>query len=159
MYPVPIPRNLVLLIPKINEAQNEYRQENKEEPDVEWLSERTGIPQLTVTELLALKNPFRLNKNDEDDDSHRSNSEVIGFTSEDEGSSKAQLSEMIMYLFSTISERDREIVKMHYGFCGRPYTLEEIGKEVGLSVEGVRQVIKKALKKFKGDPNCGGFCA
>ena len=152
MYPVPIPRNLVLLIPKINKERREFYQESGLEPDIEWLSLRTGISETTILSLFALGAPIRLDEDDEDDDSHKRKRKVIVRTTEDEGLSKAEIEEAIMYLFSTISDRDRVIVKMRFGFYDKDYSLEEISKEVGLSKEGVRQVINKVTKKFRKDP-------
>jgi len=49
-----------------------------------------------------------------------------------------------------LDERERTVFKMRYGLIDNNiYTLNEIGKKLKLSKERVRQIEKKALKKFK----------
>lgn len=49
----------------------------------------------------------------------------------------------------SLSEREIEIVKKRFGFDGTPRTLEEIGSEIGLTRERIRQIEKQALRKLK----------
>jgi RNA polymerase primary sigma factor len=51
---------------------------------------------------------------------------------------------------STLNEREADILKFYFGLNGfQPYTLEEIGEELGLTRERVRQIKEKAIKKLK----------
>jgi len=51
---------------------------------------------------------------------------------------------------STLGDREAEIIRYYYGLSGfPPYTLEEIGDELGLTRERVRQIKEKAIKKLK----------
>lgn len=48
-----------------------------------------------------------------------------------------------------LSERDMEIIKLHFGFSGEPISFEEIGKLYGISKPGAHQVKNRALIKLK----------
>jgi RNA polymerase primary sigma factor len=57
--------------------------------------------------------------------------------------------ETVMY---GLSKRERAIVEKYYGItCDKPMTLEEIGKEMNLTKERIRQINDKALKKMKSN--------
>ena len=62
---------------------------------------------------------------------------------------QASLSAKVDELLEDLSEREALILKMRFGFLGEVRTLEEIGKEIGLSRERVRQIEKKAKLKLK----------
>jgi RNA polymerase sigma factor (sigma-70 family) len=53
-------------------------------------------------------------------------------------------------VLATLSEREREVVKLRFGLNdGRVRTLEEIGHEFGLSRERIRQIEKTCLNKLR----------
>lgn len=55
----------------------------------------------------------------------------------------------IVFNDSNLSEREKEIISLRFGFMGKRYTLEEIGKMFGLTRERIRQIEVKTLKKLK----------
>ena len=59
------------------------------------------------------------------------------------------LSAKVDQLLEDLSEREAQILKLRFGFLGEVKTLEEIGKDIGLSRERVRQIEKKAKLKLK----------
>ena len=57
-----------------------------------------------------------------------------------------QLSEVLL----TLSEREAAVVKLRFGLAdGQPKTLDEIGREFGLTRERIRQIESKTLSKLR----------
>ena len=62
----------------------------------------------------------------------------------------ASLPTHVAQLLATLSEHERRVVSLRYGFDrGQARTLSEVGKACGLSAEGVRQVERRALAKLR----------
>lgn len=61
----------------------------------------------------------------------------------------ANLKDKINDMLKHLSEREETILRMRFGFHGDPKTLEEIGKEINLSRERVRQIEKRAKARLK----------
>jgi RNA polymerase primary sigma factor len=59
------------------------------------------------------------------------------------------LSEKVDQILENLSEREATILKMRFGFSGEVKTLEEVGQEIGLSRERVRQIEKRAKERLK----------
>jgi len=58
--------------------------------------------------------------------------------------------EQVLKLLGSLGEREREILRWRFGFeDGKPHTLEEIGEQVGLTRERVRQLQQKGLSRLK----------
>jgi RNA polymerase primary sigma factor len=67
-----------------------------------------------------------------------------------EAASKELLKENIEEVLSTLSDREAKVLKMRFGLEGKnPMTLEEVGKEFGVTRERIRQIEAKALRKLK----------
>ena len=63
---------------------------------------------------------------------------------------KEATKEMIIKVFDSLDEREKEIIMMRYGFDdGEAKTLDDIGELVGLTRERVRQIEIKALRKLR----------
>ena len=62
---------------------------------------------------------------------------------------KKLLNEKVDQMLEDLSEREATILKMRFGFFGEVKTLEDIGREIGLSRERVRQIEKRAKDRLK----------
>jgi RNA polymerase primary sigma factor len=61
-------------------------------------------------------------------------------------------------LLETVNEREAEILSLRFGLAERPpMTLREVGREVDLSRERVRQIEKRAIKKLKAQLKAAGY--
>ncbi|WP_312939538.1 RNA polymerase sigma factor RpoD [Oscillibacter sp.] len=87
----------------------------------------------------------------EEEDSH------LGDFIPDEGASEPSeaasyklLREQLMDVLSTLTPREEQVLKLHFGIeDGRARTLEEVGKEFNVTRERIRQIEAKALRKLR----------
>ncbi len=60
------------------------------------------------------------------------------------------LTDQIQEILETLSEKERKILEMRHGLLdGTYHTLEEVGKEFGVTRERIRQIEAKALEKIR----------
>ena len=63
---------------------------------------------------------------------------------------KHLLREELEKVLSTLSDRERRVIRRRFGFDdGHYYTLEEVGREFGVTRERIRQIEAKALRRLK----------
>ena len=75
----------------------------------------------------------------EDEDAEAADSRVVSPMHQDR----------IQRAMQDLLPREREVIKRSFGFNGSPMTMAEIGEEMGLSRNRVRQIRKSAFKKLK----------
>ncbi|HRQ38361.1 MAG TPA: RNA polymerase sigma factor RpoD [Chloroflexota bacterium] len=67
-----------------------------------------------------------------------------------DAASKELLREQIRQVLGYLSEREREVLEMRFGLNdGKDHTLEEVGREFGVTRERIRQIEAKALRKLR----------
>ena len=67
-----------------------------------------------------------------------------------EMTSQRLLRENIEEVLSALSDREAKVLEMRFGLNGqKPMTLEEVGREFGVTRERIRQIEAKALRKLK----------
>ena len=60
------------------------------------------------------------------------------------------LAETVQDVLGDLSDREAEVVKLRFGLIdGRPRTLEEVGREFGVTRERIRQIESKTLAKLR----------
>ncbi|MBQ4286221.1 MAG: sigma-70 family RNA polymerase sigma factor [Bacteroidales bacterium] len=152
---VRLPLNQVGSLNKINKALSKFEQEYERQPSSEELSEMIDVPKDKISDTLRVSGrhvsvdaPFVEGEDNSlldvlpNDDS----------PSADRGLVNESLNTEIERALSTLSTREREIIKSFFGIGCQEMTLEEIGERFGLTRERVRQIKEKAIRRLKS-PN------
>ena len=72
------------------------------------------------------------------------------FESPEENVSKIDLKDQLLKVMDSLEPREKTVLIKRYGLeDGEPMTLEEIGAELNLSRERIRQIEEKALRKMR----------
>jgi RNA polymerase primary sigma factor len=149
---VRLPLNQVGSLNKIQKAFASFEQENQRKPSPEELADKLDMPVDKITDTLRVSGrhisvdaPFV-----EGED----NSLLDVITNEDAPVADGQLmseslAKEIERALATLTEREREVIKMSFGIGQQEVTLEEIGDKMGLTRERVRQIKEKALRRLR----------
>ncbi len=150
-----IPVHVVETLNKIMRARRELGQELNREPTVEELAERVELPIERVAEILQMsQEPVSLETPIGEDAENE-----LGDLIEDRGApapadvaAQSSMREQVDRALAHLSERERRVLELRFGLAdGRPRTLEEIGGELSLTRERIRQIERKALGRLRGD--------
>jgi RNA polymerase primary sigma factor len=71
------------------------------------------------------------------------------FDSPTRGVTHDLLKERLASVLDTLTQREKEIIRMRYGLDGSTYTLEELGKKFNVTRERIRQIEIRALRKLQ----------
>jgi RNA polymerase primary sigma factor len=150
---VRLPLNQVGSLNKINKAFSKLEQEFEREPSAEELSELLELPQDKVADTMRVSGrhvsmdaPFVNGEENSlldvlvNHDSPRA----------DNGLLNESLQREIERSLSTLTERERDVVKLFFGIgINHGLTLEEIGAKFDLTRERVRQIKEKAIRRLR----------
>jgi RNA polymerase sigma factor (sigma-70 family) len=148
---------------RIRDAQRELYQELGREPATEELAQRTGLPRDEVAELLAIDRPPRSVEeplSTEDGGVWGRLEDMIADPMAD-GEYERVLDQVeaqeLVSLLSGLSERERMILRAHYGLDGEPeQSPSEIAQRLGLSTERVREIERRARGKLAAAARTAG---
>lgn len=152
---VRLPLNKVGSLNKINKAFSQLEQEYEREPSADELAEMLDIATEEVETTLgvaarhvSVDAPFVEGEDNSllDVLEDRGTGSTDGFLSYNES-----LSVEIERSLSTLTERQRDVIKLYFGIgVEHPLSLEDIGEQFGLTRERVRQIKDKAINKLRG---------
>ena len=148
-----IPVHMVETINKVVWAQRALLQELGREPMIEEVALRVELPMERVREILrinqdtvSLEQPV----GDEDDFNLSDLIEDRGAVVPDDAATRSLLDAAVREALGHLSEREQDVVRLRFGLDdGKIRTLEEVGKEFGVTRERVRQIESKTLAKLR----------
>jgi RNA polymerase primary sigma factor len=139
---------------RINAARREHVQAHGAEPTAIQLAAATGFTRAQVDSLLAIDRKPRSFEESlgADDGSAATFGETIADPgAEDEYEQVLDHMEIdaVRGLADRLDERERRVLSRHYGLGHAAQTLNEIGSDLGLTAERIRQIEKHALEKLR----------
>ncbi len=149
---VRLPLNQVGSLNKINKALQKFEQDNERMPSPDELAEILDIPRDKIADTLRVSGrhvsvdaPFVEGEDNSLLDVLVNNDSPNA----DKGLVNESLNKEIERALSTLTERERDIVKDFFGIGTQEMTLEEIGEKFGLTRERVRQIKEKAIRRLR----------
>ncbi len=149
---VRLPLNQVGSLNKINKAFSKFEQEYERQPTPEELAEALDLPKEKVSDTLRVSGrhvsvdaPFVDGEDNSlldvlvNNDSPNADNALIN----------ESLSREVDRALATLTERERDIIKLFFGISTQEMTLEEIGEKFGLTRERVRQIKEKAIRRLR----------
>ncbi|MFZ4433069.1 MAG: RNA polymerase sigma factor RpoD [Microthrixaceae bacterium] len=148
-----IPVHMVESMNKVQRMQRQLTQELEREPTIEELARKTELQPQRVREILRIsQETLSLDQpvGDEDDSSLSDFIEDQQAIAPADVATANSLSEQIMSALDDLSDREKDVVRMRFGLDGaHPQTLEEVGRQFGVTRERIRQIESKTLAKLR----------
>jgi RNA polymerase primary sigma factor len=149
-----IPVHMVETINKLIRTQRQLMQSLGREPTAEEIAETMGeMTAHRVREILKIAQDTTSLETPVGDEEDSMLGDFIADTSQPspiEAASRELLKENIEEVLATLTDREAKVLRMRFGLDGKnPMTLEEVGKEFGVTRERIRQIEAKALRKLK----------
>ena len=146
-----VPDHTAQLIRKVEQARRELLLENQEEPTLAQIGAKCGMTEERVLQLLRL-DPETCSL-----DAPAGEDETLGVLLEDatalqpqEALVRKELEHTLNTLLGALNDRQRQVLQLHFGMeDGHCHSLEDIGKQLGVSKERVRQIEKQAMDKLQ----------
>jgi RNA polymerase primary sigma factor len=148
-----IPVHMVETINKVVRVQRQLLQDLGREPTMEEIGKEVDLPPEKVEEVLKIaQDPVSLETPiGEEGDSH------LGDFIEDsdavvpvDAASFIMMQEQLESVLHSLTDREKKVVQLRFGLTdGHPRTLEEVGREFGVTRERIRQIESKTLSKLR----------
>ncbi len=147
-----IPVHMVETINRMRQATNQLVYQNGHEPTPEELAKAMDMPVERVREIQRMaQEPASLESpvGEEEDSSlgdfvADENAEAPG-----KAADRAMVAQQINLALKSLTPREEKVIRLRFGLDdGRPRTLEEVGRDFGVTRERVRQIEAKAIRKL-----------
>ncbi len=149
-----IPIHMIETINRINKIMRKHLQEHGKEPDVDTIATEVGLSVEKVKNVIKItKEPISLEApiGSEEDGRFGDFIEDKTSLSPSDAILKDDLRIQIEQVLEQLNEREKAVIKLRFGIMDdeSDRTLEEIGKELSVTRERVRQIESSAIKKLK----------
>jgi RNA polymerase primary sigma factor len=148
-----IPVHMVESINRVHRVQRQMVQQLEREPTVEEVAEEVGMTPERVREIQRISlDPLSLDSpvGDEDDSYLADFIKDDGAEEPDDAATRQMLQNEVRTVLGELNEREQQVVIMRFGLDDeQPRTLEEVGKEFGVTRERIRQIESKTLAKLR----------
>jgi RNA polymerase primary sigma factor len=147
-----VPVHMVETINKLARVQRQLHQELGREATVDELAAEMGVEPERVAEIqriaqepVSLQSPIGEEESDLGDFIEDADA-VVPI----EAAAFIMLQDQLDRVLCELSEREQRIIQLRFGLCdGHPRTLEEVGREFGVTRERIRQIESKTLAKLR----------
>ena len=151
-----IPVHMVETINKLVRIQRQLLQEKGREPTPEEIGEQMGLTAERVREIqkisqepVSLETPIGEEEDSQLGDFIEDDSAVVP----PDAASFSMLQELLGKVLDGLAERERKVISLRFGLeDGHQRTLEEVGREFGVTRERIRQIESKTLAKLRHPP-------
>ncbi len=148
-----IPVHMVESMNRVLRMQRQMHQELEREPTLDELAERCGMHADRIREILRISlDPLSLDSpvGEEDDSNLTDFIEDLTVDAPADMAAKRMLAQAVEDALGELTDREQEIVRMRFGIDdGQARTLEDVGKEFGVTRERIRQIEAKTLAKLR----------
>ena len=148
-----IPAHTAEKIRQVLQAQKTLHQQLEREPSEAEIAEYCDLPQKKVKEYLSLIPEvcsLDVPMGEDEDSTLQLLLEDLQAPQPHEELVRRELKATLDTLLSTLNERQQQVLRLHYGMAdGVCYSLDQIGKRLGVSKERARQIEHQAMKKLQ----------
>lgn len=148
-----IPVHMVETINKLVRIQRQLLQDLNRDPTPEEIGEKMGLSAERVREIqkisqepVSLETPIGEEEDSQLGDFIEDDSAIVP----PDAASFSMLQEQLSKVLDGLAERERKVISLRFGLeDGHPHTLEEVGREFGVTRERIRQIESKTLAKLR----------
>ena len=138
---------------KVEQARTALWQETGTEPTISQIAEKSGIQESKVRRYQELNREICSLDAPAGEDEDGTLSLLLGDAlapQPQEELVRRELEQLLETLLAGLDDRQRQVLRLHFGMeDGTCYSLEEIGRKLGISKERVRQIEKQAMEKLQ----------
>ncbi|MEX1129583.1 MAG: sigma-70 family RNA polymerase sigma factor [Vicinamibacterales bacterium] len=152
-----LPVHVMESLTKLQKERRTLAAELGRDPTPQEIAEKMGMPPGKVQLLLeAARTPSSLETTMGENDETRLADLVkdVSAQSPEEAAMRGQMATEVERAMAPLADREKEIMRLRYGLgTEREYTLEEVGRRLGITRERARQIEAKALQKMRAARN------